>query len=70
MNQTNRVPRVRYNASGDPYDQNAYASEVSSHIQRMAGGDSRINMVHDATSRRMNEVEFQDKMRHDLRGGR
>ena len=70
VNQTNRVPRVRYNASGDPYDQNAYASEVSSHIQRMAGGDSRINMVHDATSRRMNEVEFQDKMRHDLRGGR
>jgi len=70
VNQTNRVPRMRFNASGDPYDQNAYANEVASHMQRMAGGDARINVVHDATSRRMSELEFQDKMREDLRGGR
>jgi hypothetical protein len=70
VNQTNRVPRIRYAGSGDPYDRNEYANEVASHMQRMAGGNARINIVHDATSRRMSELEFQDKMREDLRGGR
>jgi len=70
VNQTNRVPRIRYAGSGDPYDRNEYATEVATHLQRMAGGDARINVVHDATSRRMSEHEFQDKMREDLRGGR
>jgi hypothetical protein len=36
----------------------------------MTGGNARINVVHDATSRRMSQLEFEDTLREDLRGGR
>jgi hypothetical protein len=68
VNQTNRVPRLRFHGSGDPYDRNQYVSDVSSHMQSLAGGNMKVNIVHDATSRRMSEIEFQDRMRSDLRG--
>lgn len=70
VNQTNRVPRIRFNGSGDPLDRNLLATDTAAHLQRMTGGDARINVVHDATSRRMSELQFDDKMREDLRGGR
>jgi len=70
VNQTNRVPRIRYQGSGDPFNQNEYAADVSARLNRMSGGQARVNIVHDATSRRMSELELQDSMRDDLRGGR
>lgn len=70
VNQTNRVPRMRFTASGDPYDSNQLAVEAASQIQRMAGGQSTINVVHDVTGRRMSEMEMSERLRSDLRGGR
>lgn len=70
VNQTNRVPRVRYTASGSANAGNQDAVEMGRHMQRMGGGATSVNITHDATSRRLSEHEFQDKMRDDLRGGR
>lgn len=70
VNQTNRVPRIRFNGSGDPFDRNQLAVDTAAHLQRMTGGNANINVVHDATSRRITELQFEDNMREDLRGGR
>ena len=70
VQQTNRTPRARLAAQGDPYDANQYAEEVSAGMQRMAGGNMRVNVVHDATSRRRSELEMQDQLLSDMRGGR
>lgn len=70
VEQTNRTPRVRYYSSGDPYDANAYAQEVDAGIRSQSGGGANINIVHDATSRRLSQQEMRDRAREDMTGKR
>lgn len=61
---------MRVAGRGDPYDANAYAQEAAAEMQRLAGGNANVNIIHDATSRRASELELADQLRNDMTGGR